>query len=176
MRQITEAIDVAASPDAVFHIFSAPDRFVECRPGITRFAQLTGAKWEEGAEFEVRGTFGSERYRARGRVTLLKGPCNFAFSIPAGLGPLKDYRETYRMTFAGSSFTLIVNGQYDLPKGLTVGMMDRFVFHRRMQGELREVLVNIAERGAYYATHRKGPRAAAASDHPEGGAPPPRGD
>ena len=144
MRQITEAADVPAAPESVFEIFRTPDAFVSCRPGITRFVQLTGVKWQEGAHFEVRGDFGSERYRAEGKVTLLSPPCNFGFVIPEGLGPLRDYQETYRMTFAGDSFTIIVNAQYALPKGLTVGMMNRFVFHRRLQSELRQVLANVS--------------------------------
>ena len=144
MRQITEATDVVATPEVMFRIFRTPNTFVSCRPGISRFVQLTGVAWEAGAAFEARGEFGNERYRALGRVTLLKAPCNFAFTVPTGLGPLKDYQETYRMTFAGSSFTLLVNAQYNLPKGLRVGMMDRLVFHRHLQSDLRQVLENLS--------------------------------
>ena len=159
MRQIIEAADVPASPESVFRIFCTPNAFVACRPGITRFVLLTGAEWKPGTKFEVQGDFGSEHYRAQGQLTLLDPPCNFAFVIPAGLGPLKEYQETYRMTFAGDRFTLIANAQYVLGKGLTVGMMDRLVFHRRLQGELRDVLTNVSAMAVKHA------RAIAAQRH-----------
>lgn len=173
VRQITEAADVPAAPETVFRIFCTPDAFVSCRPGITRFIQLTGADWRIGAKFEVRGEFGSERYRAAGKVTLLNPPCNFGFIIPAGLGPVKDYQETYRMTFAGDSFTLIVNAQYVMPKGLRVGMMDRLMFHRRLQGELRDVLANVSTMAVKHARGLAQRRRAAAQARAAEEAPPP---
>lgn len=166
VRQITEAVDVPAPPEVVFTIFCTPDAFVSCRPGITRFVQLTDAEWKAGAKFQVRGTFGSEGYRAEGKVTLLNPPCNFGFLIREGLGPLRDYQETYRMTFAGTSFTLIVNAQYVLSKGLTVGMMDRLVFHRRLQGELRQVLANVSDLATKQARALAKKRRAAAANAP----------
>ncbi len=172
VRQVTEAADVPVAPEAVFQIFCTPDAFVACRPGISRFVQLTGAEWKEGAKFEVRGEFGGERFRAEGKVRLLSPPCNFAFVIPAGLGPLKDYQETYRMTFAGESFTIIVNGQYVLPKGLTVGMMDRFLFHRRLQGELRTVLANVSAMAVKHARAVAHKRRGASAPEPTPGTPP----
>lgn len=144
MRRITESTDLLAPPESVFHIFQTPTLFVACRPGIKRFQLSTGAIWSPMTEFDVEGEFGGERYRAHGRITKLAKPCSFGFVIPRGLGSLEDYYEDYRMTFAGDSYTLMVNAQYNLARGLTVGMMDRFVFARRLSQELREVLENIA--------------------------------
>jgi len=144
VKQITESLDVFAPPEAVFRIFNTPKAFVACRPGITRLTQLTGQHWKAGVAFDVRGEFNEEHYGARGRVTMLSPPCNFGFLIPEGLGPLQNYQETYRMTFAGDSFTLMVIAQYHLPRGLKVGLMDRFVFQNLLQNELREVLANVA--------------------------------
>jgi carbon monoxide dehydrogenase subunit G len=140
MPKVTESVDVANSPEAVFaFIADAPERATTFIPGLNRISNVSAAQAAVGQSWEYEFNWFGLVISGQSRCTKYDKPSVYQFQTVTG----NPSTWTYRIDRNGNGTRLTLDVDYELPQSQLARFATAGALEQMNRNRAREIVANL---------------------------------
>jgi carbon monoxide dehydrogenase subunit G len=140
MPRVTESVDIASSPEAVFaFIADAPERATTFIPGLNRISNVSAPQAAVGQSWEYEFNWFGLVISGQSRCTKYDRPSVYQFQTVTG----NPSTWTYRIDRNGTGTRLTLDVDYELPQSQLARFATAGAVEQMNRNRAREIVANL---------------------------------